>query len=80
VPSGLVSSGTELAKDYPEKACEVSMSTDADSLEAPGNRGLWVVQVLGATLCFIVGFAKLSGDEQMIQTFMLLALANGFVT
>ena len=45
------------------------MSTNSASLEAPGNGAIWVVQVLGAVLFFIAGFAKLSGDEQMIQTF-----------
>ena len=45
------------------------MSTNATSLETPPNGALWVVQVLGAMLLFLAGFAKLSGDEQMIQTF-----------
>lgn len=45
------------------------MSADTESLEVPRNGTLWVVQVLGVTLFFIAGFAKLSGDEQMIQAF-----------
>jgi len=44
------------------------MSTNAGSLEASPNGALWVVQILGAILFFLAGFAKLSGDEQMIQT------------
>jgi putative oxidoreductase len=47
----------------------VPMSTNAASLEATQNGTLWVVQVLGAALFFIAGFAKLAGDEQMIQMF-----------
>jgi hypothetical protein len=45
------------------------MSTNAVSLEASRNGVLWGVQVLRAILFLITGFAKLSGDEQMIQTF-----------
>jgi putative oxidoreductase len=44
------------------------MSTNEVSLEAPRDGALWVVQVFGATLFLISGLAKLSGDEQMIQT------------
>jgi putative oxidoreductase len=35
-----------------------------------------VVQVLGAVLFFIAGFAKLSGDEQMIQTFAAIGMGQ----
>jgi uncharacterized membrane protein YphA (DoxX/SURF4 family) len=45
------------------------MSANTASLEAPQNGTLWVFQVFGAALVFIVGFATLSGDEQMIQSF-----------
>jgi putative oxidoreductase len=44
------------------------MSTNEVSLEAPRDGALWVIQLLGATLFLISGLAKLSGDEQMIQT------------
>jgi putative oxidoreductase len=54
------------------------MSTNAASLEAPRNGSLWVVQILGATLFFIVGFAKLSGDEQMVQTFNAVGIGQWF--
>src|SRR5262249_3308983 len=54
------------------------MSTNAASLEAPGNGSLWVVQVLGAVLFFLAGFAKLSGDEQMVETFAALGIGQGF--
>lgn len=37
-----------------------------------------MIQVLGATLCFIAGFAKLSGDEQMIQTFDAVGIGQWF--
>jgi putative oxidoreductase len=52
------------------------MSTNAASLEAPQNGVLWVVQVLGAMLLFLAGFAKLSGDEQMIQTFAAVGIGQ----
>jgi putative oxidoreductase len=52
------------------------MSTNAASLEAPRNGALWVVQVLGAILFFLAGFAKLSGDEQMIQTFAAIGIGQ----
>jgi len=54
------------------------MSTNAASLEAPGNGSLWVVQVLGAVLFFLAGFAKLSGDEQMVETFAALGIGQWF--
>ena len=50
------------------------MSTNAASLEAPGNGSLWVVQVLGAMLFFLAGFVKLSGDEQMVETFATIGI------
>jgi uncharacterized membrane protein YphA (DoxX/SURF4 family) len=37
-----------------------------------------VVQVLGATLAFVVGLAKLSGDEQMIQIFAAIGMGQWF--
>jgi putative oxidoreductase len=52
------------------------MSTNSASLEAPGNGAIWVVQVLGAVLFFIAGFPKLSGDEQMIQTFAAIGIGQ----
>jgi putative oxidoreductase len=52
------------------------MSTNPASLEAPRNGALWVVQVLGAILFFLTGFAKLSGDEQMIQTFAAIGIGQ----
>jgi putative oxidoreductase len=52
------------------------MSTNAATLEAPQNGVLWVVQVLGAILFFLAGFAKLSGDEQMIQTFAAIGIGQ----
>jgi putative oxidoreductase len=55
---------------------EASMYTDTASLEAPRNGGLWVVQVLGATLFFIAGFAKVSGDEQIIQALDALGIGQ----
>jgi putative oxidoreductase len=54
------------------------MSTNTASLEAPGNGTLWVFQVLGALLFFIAGFAKLSGDEQMVQMFTALGVGQWF--
>jgi putative oxidoreductase len=54
------------------------MSTNAASLEAPENGSLWVVQVFGAILFFIAGFAKLSGDEQMVQMFTAVGLGQWF--
>src|SRR5262245_7198415 len=55
---------------------EVPMSTNAAALEAPQNGALWVVQVFGAILYFLAGFAKLSGDEQMIQTFAAIGIGH----
>jgi hypothetical protein len=52
------------------------MSTNSASLEAPGNGVLWVVQVLGAILFFLAGLAKLSEDEQMIQTFAAIGIGQ----
>src|SRR5262249_39211205 len=52
--------------------------TNAASLEAPGNGSLWVVQVLGAMLFFLAGFAKLSGDEQMVETFAAIGIGQWF--
>jgi putative oxidoreductase len=43
------------------------MSANDDSLEAPRDGALWVVQALGATLFLISGLGKLSGDHHMIQ-------------
>src|SRR5262245_38146626 len=54
------------------------MSTNAASLEAPGNGSLLVVHVLGAVLFFLAGFAKLSGDEQMVETFAALGIGQWF--
>jgi putative oxidoreductase len=54
------------------------MSTNAASLEAPRNGILWVIQVFGAMLFFMAGFAKLSGDEQMIQTFAAIGIGQWF--
>jgi putative oxidoreductase len=54
------------------------MSTNAASLEASRNGVLWGVQVLGAILFLITGFAKLSGDEQMIQTFDAVGIGQWF--
>ena len=54
------------------------MSTNTASLEAPGNGTLWVFQVLGALLFFIAGFAKLSGDEQMVQIFTAVGVGQWF--
>jgi putative oxidoreductase len=54
------------------------MSINEASLEAPRNGALWVVQVLGATLLLISGLAKLSGDEQMIQTFDAVGIGQWF--
>jgi hypothetical protein len=52
------------------------MSTNAATLEAPRNGALWVIQVFGAVLFFIAGFPKLSGDEQMIQTFAAIGIGQ----
>jgi putative oxidoreductase len=52
------------------------MSTNAVSVEAPQNGAFWVVQVLGAILFFMAGFAKLSGDEQMVQTFAAIDIGQ----
>jgi putative oxidoreductase len=54
------------------------MYSNSTSLEAPPNGALWVVQILGATLFFIVGFAKLSGDGQMVQTFEAVGIGQWF--
>jgi len=54
------------------------VSTNAVSLEAPGNGSLWVFQVLGAILFFIAGFAKLSGDEQLVQMFTAVGIGQWF--
>ena len=54
------------------------MSTNAASLEAPGNGSLWVFQVLGTILFFLAGFVKLSGDEQMIETFAAIGIGQWF--
>ena len=35
-----------------------------------------MVQVLGAILFFLAGFAKLSGDEQMVQTFAAIGIGQ----
>jgi putative oxidoreductase len=74
-----VSSGTALAKPILRKkteASEVHVSTNEASLEAPLNGTLWVLQLLGAILSFIVGFAKLSGDQQMTQTFAAIGIGQ----
>ena len=54
------------------------MSTNEASLEAPLNGTLWVIQVLGATLLLISGLAKLSGVEQMIETFGAMGIGQWF--
>jgi putative oxidoreductase len=54
------------------------MFTKTVSLEAPRNGALWVVQVLGSVLFFISGSAKLSGDEQIIQTFAAAGIDQWF--
>jgi putative oxidoreductase len=54
------------------------MSTHEASLEATRNGALWVVQALGATLFLISGLAKLSGDDQMIQTFAAVGIRQWF--
>jgi hypothetical protein len=61
------------------------MPTNASSLEAPRNRNPWVIQVFGTVLFFIAGFAKLVGDEQMVQMFCchrhwpVFSLCDGFI-
>jgi putative oxidoreductase len=57
-------------------ASEVPMSTNAASLEAPRDGALWVVQVLGAILLLISGLAKLSGVEQLIETFRAIGIGH----
>ena len=52
------------------------MSTNEASLEAPRNGALWVIQVFGAVLFFLAGFAKLSGDEQMVQKFAAIGIGQ----
>ena len=52
------------------------MSTNTASLEAPRDGALWVVQVLGAILLLISGLAKLSGVEQMIETFRTIGIGH----
>ena len=52
------------------------MSTNSASLEAPRNGALWVIQVFGAVLFFLAGFAKLSGDEQMVQKFAAIGIGQ----
>jgi uncharacterized membrane protein YphA (DoxX/SURF4 family) len=53
------------------------MSTNEESLEAPRDGALWVVQVFGATLFLISGLAKL-GDEQLIQMFTPIGVGQLF--
>jgi putative oxidoreductase len=53
------------------------MSTSEGSLEAPRDGVLWVFQVLGVALCFLAGFAKVSGDEQMIRVFDAVGIGPG---
>ena len=43
------------------------MHTNSASLEAPLSGTLWVIQVLEATLFFLTGSAKLSGDETTLR-------------
>ena len=52
------------------------MSTNAASLEAPRDGALWVVQLLGAILLLISGLAKLSGVEQLIETFRAMGFGH----
>ena len=52
------------------------MFTDRVGLEAPASGALWVVQILGAIACFILGLAKLSGDQQMVRNFDALGLSQ----
>jgi putative oxidoreductase len=54
------------------------MSTCADSLEASRNGVLWVVQVLGAILLLISGLVKLSGVEQITETFHGVGIGQWF--
>jgi putative oxidoreductase len=52
------------------------MSTNATGLEAPLNGTLWVIQLFGAILAVEVGLAKLSDNEQMIQTFAFIGIGQ----
>jgi uncharacterized membrane protein YphA (DoxX/SURF4 family) len=54
------------------------MSTNTGSVEAPPNGALWVVQVFGAILFFLAGLVKLSGDEQMVETFAAIGIGQWF--
>lgn len=54
------------------------MSANADILEAPQNGALWVVQVFGATLFLISALAKLSGDDQVMQTLAAIGIRQWF--
>jgi putative oxidoreductase len=54
------------------------MFTKTENLEAPRNGALWVVQILGAVLFFISGSAKLSGDEEIIQTCAAAGIGQWF--
>jgi putative oxidoreductase len=54
------------------------MSTNAAGLEAPRDGVLWVVQAFGAILLLISGLVKLSGAEQVIETFHAVGFGQWF--
>jgi putative oxidoreductase len=54
------------------------MSTNAAGLEAPRDGALWVLQAFGAILLLISGLVKLSGVEQVIETFHAVGISQWF--
>src|SRR5919106_1224026 len=59
------------------------MSTNTARLELPEiskgrNAVLWVLQVLGAAIFFMIGLMKLSGNEQMAQMFDVIGIGQWF--
>jgi putative oxidoreductase len=54
------------------------MATPADNPSRAMNIALWVLRVLMAALFLFAGFAKLSGQPQMVESFGLLPVGQWF--
>jgi uncharacterized membrane protein YphA (DoxX/SURF4 family) len=56
----------------------MSSQTDSGGLSEAKSIGLWELQVLTAAAFLMAGFAKLSGQPQMVETFEKLGAGQWF--
>src|SRR5579872_1729959 len=55
-----------------------TVSTNSQSLSKAKNISLWALQILTATAFLLAGFAKLSGQPMMVETFEKVGIGQWF--